>query len=115
MSKKIPSTAPRKPPPVDARAADAFVAQTSSAHERSNVQTSERPRVRASKRVDASTSERPGDSVRVTRKDGRALRRKTLYLPQDLAVRLAVYCAQNDTTESDAIALAVTRLLEGGR
>jgi hypothetical protein len=43
----------------------------------------------------------------VRRKDGRELRRTTIYLPTDLARQLAVYCAERDSEMSDVIAAAV--------
>ena len=43
----------------------------------------------------------------LARKDGRELRRMTLYLPSELARRLAVYCAELDLEMSDVVTAAV--------
>jgi hypothetical protein len=47
----------------------------------------------------------------LARKDGRTLRRMTLYLPADLARRLAVHCAERDVDMSAVVTDAVRRLL----
>lgn len=43
----------------------------------------------------------------LARKDGRELRRMTLYLPSELARRLAVHCAELDLEMSDVVTAAV--------
>lgn len=95
MTKK-PSIAPRRPP--DARTLEAksrFVADVhEETFERSNVETS-----KSSKSV-------------VRRKDGRQLKRMTVYLPVDLARRLAFHCVESDRDVSGAVALAISRHLE---
>jgi len=51
-------------------------------------------------------------SAVVTRTDGRELRRMTIYLPADLAKRLAVRCAELDADLSAVIAEAVAKHLD---
>ena len=53
----------------------------------------------------------PRRSTVVTRQDGRELRRLTLYLPTDLAKRLAVYCAEEDLDKSAVVTAAVATYL----
>jgi hypothetical protein len=86
---------------LDVRASERLSVQalTSPSDDWANVQASERPSVQASKRL-------------VARKDGRELRRMTVYLPADLAKRLAVHCAGEDRDMSDAITDAVRGLLD---
>jgi hypothetical protein len=43
----------------------------------------------------------------VTRKDGRAMKRLTLYLPAELARRLAIHCAERDTDMSTVVTEAL--------
>lgn len=57
------------------------------------------------KRSDAQTSER--SAAVVERRDGRQLRRMTVYLPDELARTLAVYCAEHDCDRSALVADAV--------
>src|SRR5688572_9453893 len=47
----------------------------------------------------------------VARKDGRKLRRTTVYLPKEVANRLLVYCAEHDTDISRVVTDAVRRLI----
>ena len=47
----------------------------------------------------------------VARKDGRKLRRTTVYLPNEVANRLLVYCAERDTDISRVVTDAVRRLI----
>jgi hypothetical protein len=47
----------------------------------------------------------------LTRSDGREVRRLTLYLPADLAKRLAVFCAEHDADMSDVVSEAVSKRL----
>lgn len=54
---------------------------------------------------------RPASKSLVERRDGRALRRMTVYLPDDLARALAVYCAREDLDLSTAVTESVRRLL----
>jgi hypothetical protein len=58
------------------------------------------------KRSDAQTSK-----ATVQRKDGRELRRMTVYLPADLAGRLRVCCAGRDVDVSEFVAEAVAAKL----
>lgn len=46
------------------------------------------------------------------RKDGRALRRKTLYLPPDLALRLDVHAARKGLDQSEIAASALAEWLD---
>lgn len=48
----------------------------------------------------------------LTRRDGRELRRLTLYLPAELAKRLAVHAAEADRDMSDVVAEALADYLE---
>jgi hypothetical protein len=57
-----------------------------------------------SDRSTAQTSGRPA----IQRKDGRTLRKMTIYMPVDLAKRLAVHCAAADVDMSDTVVEAVT-------
>lgn len=113
MAKQVPSTAPRKPPPADAEALarrDAFVQAPTSVDD---LPTSGRADVETPAREDVALPARKRDTVRVVRKrDGAALRRLTVYLPQDLASALAVHCARRDENLGDALARAVRALLE---
>lgn len=134
MSK--PAIGLRKPPPVVVPLeADAFVSGASvqasnppstQTPERPEPQTSERSNAKAPKPPNAQTSKRSGaqrskrpdvqtsrpKSI-VTRTDGRELRRMTVYLPPDLAKRLAVRCVEMDREMSDAVAEAVDAWLKG--
>jgi hypothetical protein len=47
----------------------------------------------------------------VERKDGRTLRRMTIYFPTDLAQKLSVYCAFHGEDRSSAVARAVEKML----
>ena len=49
----------------------------------------------------------------LARKDGRQLRRMTIYLPPELARRLAIYAAGADMDVSGALAEIVAAFLEG--
>lgn len=51
----------------------------------------------------------------VERKDGRALRRMTLYLPVDLAKRLALHCVEHERDMSEVVTAAVERELGRSR
>jgi hypothetical protein len=113
MAKKVPSTAPRPPPPAaaeDLARRDAFVRA-----EPSHVSTSRREDVQTPARADVKAPARR-DTVRVVRKrDGAALRRLTVYLPQDLATALQVHCARRDENLGDALTRAVRALLDRER
>ena len=89
MGKTVPLQL-RKPPQAADR--DAFVRQGSS------------PDAQTSKHSDVQTS---GGKAVVKRADGRELRRMTVYLPTDLAVRLRVHCAEADIDLSAFVAEAV--------
>jgi hypothetical protein len=66
---------------------------------RSGVQTSKR-----------SSAKRTARRV-LTRTDGREVRRLTIYLPADLAKRLAVHCAEHDEDMSDVVTEALAKRL----
>jgi hypothetical protein len=93
---KKPTVRMRKPPKAGSTAdVDAFV------EGRSDVQTSKR----------SGASPKPATRGVLTRSDGRELRRLTIYLPADLAKRLAVHCAEHDEDMSAVVTEAVaTRL-----
>jgi hypothetical protein len=56
--------------------------------------------------------ERPSlTPAHISRKDGRTLKRMTLYLPADLARRLAIYSAEQDIDMSAVVSEAVKRHL----
>lgn len=98
MARKPPAVSLRKPPaPVPLAAAESFV--------------SGRSGVQASKRSSVSPSKSAGRGI-VARADGRELRRMTLYLPADLAKRLAVYCAEHDADLSEVVTEAVAKRLD---
>jgi len=59
----------------------------------------------------SSEPERLPQKGRIERKDGRRLRRFTLYLPCDVANRLAVECAAHDVALSDFVTAAVVDAL----
>ena len=85
MATKKPAVGLRKPPAsVDPAVADRFVHGASPSPPLA-------PAVRRTRAV-------------IRRKDGRELRRLTIYLPPDLARRLGVYAASTDTDVSDAVA-----------
>lgn len=125
MPKKPPPVSLRKPPAaVDLDRAEAFVRKPEEpkdvkATERLSVKTPERPSAKASERSDVRKVEAPAPAPEapppqkgasksvVARHDGRTLRRMTLYLPDDLARKLAVYCARKDREMSAAVTEAV--------
>ena len=121
MPRKPPPVSLRKPPAaVDLDKAEQFVRK---AEEPVNVQTSERPDVQTSQPTATESSPtqraakaRPAGrkgapkSV-VARSDGRTLRRMTLYLPEELARKLAIYCAREDQEMSAVVSEAVRRQL----
>ncbi len=136
MAKKPPPVSLRKPPAaVDLDRAEAFVRKM---EEPKNAQTLKRPEVQTLNRSeaqtakvgDAPTSERseahataaPVETAApprkhvpksvVARSDGRTLRRMTVYLPDDLARKLAIYCATEDQEMSAVVSEAVRRQLE---
>lgn len=134
MAKKPPPVSLRKPPAaVDLDRAEAFVRKTEEPKSaqtlnRPEVQTLNRSEVQTVKVSDAPTSERseahaaapvevaapPRKHVPksvVARSDGRTLRRMTVYLPDDLARKLAIYCATEDQEMSAVVSEAVQRLL----
>lgn len=115
MPKKPPPVSLRKPPAVvDLHKAEEFV-RKAEAHE--DVRASERPDVEASNNPPpraAPAKGKPGRKLPkslVARSDGRTLRRMTLYLPDDLARRLAVHCAREDQEMSAVVSEAVRRHL----
>lgn len=135
MAKKPPPVSLRKPPAaVDLDRAEAFVRKTEEPKNaqtvtRSDVQTlnrSDAPTVKgsdapASERSDAHAAAAPVETAPTPRKhvpksvvarsDGRTLRRMTVYLPDDLARKLAIYCATEDQEMSAVVSEAVRRQL----
>jgi hypothetical protein len=110
---KKSNAALRKPPAsvhVDPAEVDAFVngggldVQTSNSP---SVQTSEHPTNKGSR---AAIASKPSRAV-LERADGRTLRRMTVYLPADLAKRLAMHCVERDQDMSAVIAESVARTL----
>jgi len=92
MSKK-PAVALRKPPPaVDPKIAEQFVRGVVAPTQAPGAKAPGKPHGRGPRRSF------------ITRADGRELRRMTVYLPPDLARRLAVYAAKTDSDISAAIA-----------
>lgn len=63
-------------------------------------------------RSEAERSARGAARHVVARKDGRKLKRMTLYLPADLAKRLAIHCAERDVDMSAVVTEAVRRHLD---
>lgn len=61
-------------------------------------------------RGEVQTSERSSGRT-LTRRDGRELRRLTLYLPADLARRLAVHAAEADRDMSEVVTEALADYL----
>jgi hypothetical protein len=64
-------------------------------------------------RLDIQAMKREGNrtAAHVSRKDGRTLKRMTLYLPIDLARRLAIHCAEYEIDMSAVVTEAVRRHL----
>lgn len=114
MPRKPPPVSLRKPPAVvDLHKAEAFVHQT---EEQKDVQTSERLDAEAFNKADspaprAKSSRKHTPKSLVARSDGRTLRRMTLYLPDELARKLAVFCAREDQEMSSVVSEAVRRHL----
>lgn len=105
----------RKPPPVVPAAAELFVhagggGDGPTPFRVPPAEVPERPAVKAPERPSDKPS--PTRSAMVTRSDGRELRRMTIYLPADLAKRLAVRCAELDADLSAVIAEAVAKHLD---
>ena len=97
MAKKTVGVSLRKPPP-PADLVDAYVAQdektpTSGLH--------------ALRRTPANNEE-----VVIASATGRPFRELTLYVPQDLAQKLGVHCAENDRDMSNVVVEAVSKMLE---
>lgn len=137
MPKKPPSVSLRKPPAaVDLDRAEAFVrkpgapddgetSEQAQTPERLNAQTSKGSDVRTFQRPNAQApgqprlptvpeepKARPLPRGVVARSDGRTLRRMTLYLPDELARRLAVHCARESHELSAFVSEAVRRRLD---
>ena len=104
MSKAKPTIAPRKPPaaaPVNPAAAAQFVASGGSA----SASARKPPDIQTSGHSDS--GRRSSTTLTRTRGGERVVKRMTIYLPADLAKRLAVRCAEQDRQISDTIADAV--------
>lgn len=74
--------------------------------------------VKAAKKPRAAPASKPRKRVSksvVARVDGRTLRRMTVYLPDDLARKLAVYSAREDREISAVVTEAVQKLLGRAR
>jgi len=129
MPKKPPSVSLRKPPAaVDLDRAEAFVrkpegpgdeetSEQTRRSERSNAQTLKRSNAQTLKPLRPPTvpeepTARPLPRGVVARSDGRTLRRMTLYLPDELARRLAVHCARESHELSAFVSEAVRRRLD---
>lgn len=69
----------------------------------------EHPNAETSKPSKAETSRSPKSVL--LRKDGRRLKRMTLYLPVDLARRLAHHCVERDSDVSAITAQAISHYL----
>jgi hypothetical protein len=115
MAGKKPILTLRKPPEAVAfssELADSFVSG-----ERPDVQTPERPEVQVLEGLGVQVSE-PSNAQTLKRsaqvlerRDGRSLRRTTIYFPVPLARKLAVYCARHDLEMSEVVSEAVRALL----
>jgi hypothetical protein len=116
MPREKPRAALRKPPPAQKTAADAdgFVFGGSQTPESKDVKTSKLPAAKTAKRLDVQTARRSSAksskaSARLS--DERGRRRMTVYLPEDLAKRLRIHCAESDSEVSAAVTDAVKRYL----
>jgi hypothetical protein len=89
----------RKPPP-PADLIDAYVGQDVEKTPTSGLQA------HALRRAPAN------EEVMVTSASGRAFRELTLYVPQDLAQRIGVHCAENDRDMSNFVVEAVAKMFE---
>jgi hypothetical protein len=96
MAKKTVGVSLRKPPP-PADLVDAFVG---------NDERTPTSGLHALRTTPAN------HDVVVTSGSGRAFRELLLYVPQDLAQKLGVHCAEHDRDMSNVVAEAVTKLLE---
>lgn len=137
MPKKPPSVSLRKPPAaVDLDRAEAFVRKPGAPGDEETserTRTSERSETQTLRNSDAQTFQRPDTQTPrhphprtvpeeltarplargvVARSDGRTLRRMTLYLPDELARRLAVHCARESHELSAFVSEAVRRRLD---
>jgi len=119
MPKKPPSVSLRKPPAaVDLDRAEAFVRKPGAPGDgETSDQTTKRPNDQTPKHphlppVPEEPKARPLPRGVVARSDGRTLRRMTLYLPDELARRLAVHCAQESHELSAFVSEAVRRRLD---
>ncbi len=103
MARPKPKFSVRKPPSETGEAgnAEAFVAAAEPPVERSDARTSGRRNVKTARSV-------------VARKDGRTLRRMTIYLPVESAKRLAVHCAENNVDISEVVAELVGKRFARG-
>lgn len=71
----------------------------------------EAPKKKAPTKAESVAQASPRRNQVLARKDGRTLRRMTLYLPVELARRLAVHCAETDTDMSNVVTEAVRKHL----
>jgi hypothetical protein len=96
MAKKTVGVQLRKPPP-PADLVDAYVAHDEKTPT-SGLHALRRPAA--------------NEEVLVASASGRAFRELTLYVPQDLAQKLGVHCAENDRDMSNVVVEAVAKMLE---
>jgi hypothetical protein len=117
MPNAKPRVSLRKPPaPVSLEAVESFV----------SAGDGESPKFKMSRGLDVQTSKRSNGSAReakgkgrekvlprgvLPRADGREVKRMTIYMPPELAKRLAVYSAESDRDISDVVSEAVAKLL----
>lgn len=122
MPSKKPPLGLRKPPaPVDLAAADRFVRLSEVPPEPPAAEQAPAPaNAQTVKLSDAQAAERPEEEPLrskslVKRGSGRVLRRMTLYLPEDLARELAIYCASEYLELSGVATQAIREHLDRAR
>ena len=86
------------------------VATTRKAHDPQPPAPLQRP-----KRLTSGPRLAPRSPSIVERKDGRHLRRMTVYLPPDMHKRLALFCVENERDMSDVIREALSQHLPRSR
>jgi hypothetical protein len=73
------------------------------------------PPAKAARKPRAAKPRKPVSKSVVARVDGRTLRRMTVYLPDDLARKLAIYSAREDREISAVVTEAVQKLIGRAR